>query len=63
MSNVVEIDPKQRARRSLAYFLEACTIEERMRLLKNLEDRCFHEGYMAAMHRANQILDETGVQK
>lgn len=63
MSNIVELDPKQRARRSLTYFLDHCTVEERMQLLKELENRCWQEGFRAGLDRAEQILDKIGVFK
>jgi hypothetical protein len=61
MGEVAEIDPAQRARRTLAYFLEYCTVEERMQLLKLLETQSFQAGQIAGMRIAQEINARNGV--
>jgi hypothetical protein len=49
MSIVGEIDGSQRMIRTLAHFLDECTIEERIKLLTELQMRGYRDGYQAGL--------------
>lgn len=56
MGDVIEIDPSLRLRRTLAYFLEGCSIEERLEMLKLFEARAYDAGYLAGLTKARRVM-------
>jgi hypothetical protein len=55
VNNIIDIDPKQRMRRNLAYFLDGISIEERMEMLRLIESAARDEGYAAGLTAAKEI--------
>jgi hypothetical protein len=53
--NIIDMDPKQRMRRSLAYFLDGISVEERMEMMRLLQQASYEEGYAAGLTKAKEI--------